>query len=76
MCRIGKCSQWPHLYTTYEEKYDLKVKQAQDEIFMLKTCFPQNHFVFRRRKVQESKTIHQNVRNGHIYIQLMKQHMT
>ena len=31
MCRIGKCSQWPHLYTTCEETYDLK--QAQDEIF-------------------------------------------
>ena len=23
VCR-GKCSQWPHSYTTYEAKYDLK----------------------------------------------------
>ena len=22
--REGKCSEWSHLYTTYEEKYDLK----------------------------------------------------
>ena len=44
--------------------------------YMLKTGFPQNHIVFRHRKVLESKTVQQNVRNGHIYIQLMKQHMT
>ena len=28
---IAKCSQWPHLYTTYEATYDLKL--TDNEIF-------------------------------------------
>ena len=32
-------------------------------------------FVSRPRKVVETFWIHQNVRNGHVYIRLMKQHM-
>ena len=78
MPRIGKCPQWPHLYTTYGEAYN--VKQAQDEIFVKNQLSSEPHFkilyIFWRRKAQESKTIQQNVRNGHIYIQLVKQYMT
>ena len=33
------------------------------------------NFVFWARKVAETFSIQQNVRNGHIYIGLMKQHM-
>ena len=47
--------------------------------YLIKTVFPKSTlqiFVFRLRKVLESETIQQIVRNGHIYIQLMKQHMT
>ena len=32
-------------------------------------------FAFRPRKVVETFWIHQNVRNGHVYIRLMKQHI-
>ena len=32
-------------------------------------------FAFRPRKVVETFSIHQNVRNGHVYIRLMKQHI-
>ena len=48
--------------------------------YLLKTIFLENHmihiFVFSLQKVLERKTIHQNVRNGHIYKQLMKQHVS
>ena len=47
--------------------------------YSLKTVFQKSTlqiFAFWLRKVLEGKTIQQNVRNGHIYIQLMKQHMT
>ena len=42
--------------------------------YSLKTVFHKSTlqiFAFWLRKVLESKTIQQNVRNGHIYIQLM-----
>ena len=47
--------------------------------YSLKTVFHKSTlqiFAFWLRKVLEGKTIQQNVRNGHNYIQLMKQHMT
>ena len=50
--------------------------------YLLKTIFFENHgsnfFIFapEEQKALESQTVHQNVRNGHIYIQLMQQHMS
>ena len=42
MCRIGKCPQWPHLYTTYGKTYN--VKQAQDDIFVKNRLSSEPHF--------------------------------
>ena len=78
---IAKCSQWPHLYMTYESTYALKCLYSE--------IWPKNWFlarrspkfrrflVFRPRKVVAKFPIQQNVRNSHIiYIWLMNQHMT
>ena len=61
--------------TRYLLKTDLQ-KEATFYAFSLKFSGNLNFklFLIWFRKVLDSKTIQQNVRNGHIYIQLIKQH--
>ena len=74
-CDTAKCAQEPCLYTSYEATYALK------RLFFEK--IDKNRFlgqyiakvITRFRKVVETFPIQQNVRNSHVYIQVMKQHM-
>ena len=53
-----------------------RISSMRTTIFGPRPFFATAIFAFRPRKVLETFLIQQNVRNCHIYIQLMKQHMT
>ena len=74
-----KLPQWPYLYKTYEATYGLNCSEkkicAKNLILGIRSIVLGWISVSRPRKVAETIWIHQNVRNGRIYMRLMKQYM-
>ena len=80
----AKCSQWPHLYTTYEATYDLKCLFVElwpkIWFFLCATSQNTNYFryfelLFWAREVQRTFQIRWNLINGHTYTWIIKQLM-